>query len=164
MRRQDFTGRKIQCIIPPDDTSNTPPDADNYCLDTDVYYIPPHFAAPSGPGHGTCMLSKIVGNSYGVATAVTAVMVRVSFRESTDSWRAASTAALASFKRRKARGLQSHAVVSMSVYWPAQQSSVSGSLGYPPTWEQDLLQVLTDMANERMVLVAASGNTGEVSH
>lgn len=153
---QDFAGRDVNCIISPDDKSNTPPDASNYCLDTDLVYIPERFESPSGNGHGTCMLSKVVGDSFGVAKGVTAIMARVTFPQQTASWNAAITAALNDFRQRKRNsGGLTHAVLSMSVYWPAGT--------YPKGYLSELRQLLMDMSSEGMLVVVPAGNTAEVS-
>jgi hypothetical protein len=114
------------------------------------------------------MLSKVVGNHFGVAKDVTAIMARVTYPYSARSYANAIDTALQDFRNRKANGGPSHAVVSMSEYWPNINTlkNVDGgptSLGYPMAWINYIGTLLKNMVAEGMLVVVAAGNEGEVS-
>lgn len=74
-----------------------------------------------GKGHGTCMLSKIAGNLYGVAKKAKPVLVRVSRNANKEHWLDGLSAITDDLGARSDKGANS--VLSMSFYYPPEHVS-----------------------------------------
>lgn len=107
-----------------------------------------------GKGHGTCMLSKVAGDVYGVAKKVNPVLVRVPRFANKEDWLDGLSAITDDLGARSDKGAKS--VLSMSFYYPPDQVS--------PAWVRMARIHLRWHASQGILPVAGSGNDGAVSH
>ncbi|KAI9723660.1 MAG: hypothetical protein M1812_000960 [Candelaria pacifica] len=111
----------------------------------------------AGKGHGTCMLSKVVGTEYGVAKEVDPVIVRVPRGANQESYLEGVSKVVDDIQARKAAPNpgNTRSVLSMSWYYPQDISDVG--------WVIRLRMLLRTLVEEGVIIVTGSGNTGQHS-
>ena len=107
-----------------------------------------------GKGHGTCMLSKVAGNLYGVAKKANPVLVRVPRGASPQDYLDGLSAITDDLETRTDKGAKS--VLVMPFYYPPD------TVG--PGWMRLARIHLRWHASQGILPVAGSGNGGAVSH
>ena len=120
------------------------------------------------PGHGTCMLSRMAGHSYGVAKSINPIIVRVPSKETNKPtgtiWLDGLRQVLNDIGDGKKKG-----VVSMSWYFPRTWrfdelifENPDGTDGYEAV-RRTMGELLRRLADKGMTLVTGSGNDEKVS-
>jgi hypothetical protein len=103
-----------------------------------------------GKAHGTCMLGRVVGDTYGIAKNANTFIVRVPWNPSPEHYLEAVAKSYASINFRR----DPNVVVSLSWTYPPEKVQLG--------WVLRLRELLWDIIDGGVFVVAGAGNGGQV--
>ncbi|KAI9820804.1 MAG: hypothetical protein M1827_005175 [Pycnora praestabilis] len=112
-------------------------------------------------GHGTCMLSKVIGSGVGVAKNAKSTMVSIADYNGNTNIESIIDALVKVYDDIALNGYGGQAVVSMSlVFHPKNFPGTDPEPDYTIAWKAAMIKMINALISVGAVLVAAAGNEG----